>query len=67
MTESPVIQRIKGYCYSPRDKEAVLRLEIYTEEMAHPQMGCAFFFRPVKGLEYSIEMKKGDLEHGGKE
>lgn len=42
MTESPVIQRINGYFYSPNDKEAVLRPEIYTEEMAHPQMGCAF-------------------------
>lgn len=52
------------------DKNNILtRYDVKKNEFAkgRPDRGIYTYFRPVKGLEYYKEMKKGDLEHGGKE
>ena len=52
------------------DKNNILtRYDVKKNEFAkgRPDRGIYTYFKPVKGLEYYKEMKKGDLEHGGKE
>lgn len=51
------------------DKNDILtRYDVEKNEFAkgRPDRGIYTYFRPVKELEYYKEMKKGDLEHGGK-
>lgn len=65
LLESPIGGNIRGHM----DKSGnIIRYDSIKNDFAkgHPQKGIITLFKPDDGAKYYEDMRKGDLEHGGK-